>query len=162
MNPASQSVLQLRDIHLPPGPGWWPPAPGWWVVAVLVLVLLVWMTRIALRRYRQRRQRQHILAMLDTLTLPSDEAVLPEMITKISTLLRRLALMRYPRQQVAALTGAEWLRFLDHTGGEGCFSQGPGQILASGPYQPALPADTDMAALNALVREWVKKNTERS
>ncbi len=162
MNPASQSALQLRDIHLPPDPGWWPPAPGWWMVTVLTLVLLIWITRIALHRYRLRRQRQHILTLLDTLTRPSDEAVLPSAITDISILLRRLALMRYPRQQVAALTGAEWLGFLDRTGGEGRFSEGPGQILASGPYQPTLPADTDMTALNALVSEWVKKNTDRS
>ena len=29
----------LRDIHLPPEPGFWPPAPGWWILA-LILVLV--------------------------------------------------------------------------------------------------------------------------
>lgn len=159
MNPASQTALQLRDIHLPAEPGWWPPAPGWWVVATLSLALLVWLGRIALRHYRLHRQRQRILAMLDALTQPGGE-VSPAAIAEISMLLRRLALARFPRQQVAALTGAEWLRFLDRTGGGGRFSHGPGQVLASGPYRPTLPADVDVAALSTLVREWIKKNTD--
>lgn len=160
MNPANPTALQLRDIHLPAEPGWWPPAPGWWIVATLALMLLVWLARIVLRHYRLHRQRQRILATLDTLTQPGGKLT-PATITEISTLLRRLALMRFPRQQVAALTGAEWLRFLDETGGNGQFSNGPGQLLASGPYQPTLPAEVDFAALDTLVRNWVKKNLRR-
>ncbi len=159
MNPASQPALQLRDIHLPAEPGWWPPAPGWWVVAVLVLILLAWTARIALRHYRLHRQRQRLLTMLDALARP-DGTLTPQALTEISTLLRRLALMRYPRQRVAALTGAEWLCFLDESGGTDRFSHGPGQVLATGPYQPTLPTDVDFAALSTLVRDWVKKNTE--
>lgn len=161
MNPANQAALQLRDIHLPADPGWWPPAPGWWVLAVLLLALLAWTARSALRHYRLHRQRQRLLTMLDTLTRrPSDDAT-PQAIAEISTLLRRLALMRYPHQRVAALTGAEWLRFLDESGGNDRFSHGPGQILATGPYQPTLPADVDFTALSTLVRDWIKKNTDR-
>ncbi len=160
MNPDTPSALQLRDIHLPAEPGWWPPAPGWWLLAVLLLVLLVWTARFVLRRYRLYRQRQQLLAMLDALTQqPGD--VTPKAISELSILLRRLALMRFPRQQVAALTGHEWLRFLDNSGGDGQFSDGPGQVLATGPYQPALSADVDMAALSALMREWIKKNMSR-
>ncbi len=161
MNPAKQAALQLRDIHLPAEPGWWPPAPGWWILAVLVLALLAWTTHIALRHYRLHRQRQRLLAVLDTLARPGDNAS-PQTIAEISTLLRRLALMRYPRRQVAALTGVGWLRFLDESGDTDRFSHGPGQVLATGPYQPTLPADMDFTALNALVRDWIKKNTGRS
>ncbi|RLB67278.1 MAG: DUF4381 domain-containing protein, partial [Deltaproteobacteria bacterium] len=40
MNPTQQSPLAaLKDIHLPPAPGWWPPAPGWWFVTFVVLTL---------------------------------------------------------------------------------------------------------------------------
>ena len=160
MNPSSPSALQLLDIHLPAEPGWWPPAPGWWILAVLLLILLVWTTRFALRRYRLYRQRQRLLATLDALTRqPGD--VTPETITKLSILLRRLALMRFPRQQVAALSGSEWLDFLDRSGGDGGFSHGPGQVLATGPYQPTLPADVDMPALSALLHAWIKKNMSR-
>ncbi len=160
MNPASQAALQLRDIHLPPEPGFWPPAPGWWILVILLIVLLVWAARTALRHYRLRRQRQRILAMLDELEQDTN-TVTPQRIARISSLLRRLALMHYPRQQVAALTGTDWLCFLDESGGNGRFSHGPGQVLASGPYQSTLPSDLDIGALSVLLRDWIKKNTER-
>ena len=159
MTPAAQPALQLRDIHLPAEPGLWPPAPGWWILVALLLVLLAWAAWVATHRYRLHRQRQRILAMLGELEQDSDTT--PEKIARISILLRRLALMRYPRQRVAALTGRDWLGFLDASGGQGRFSQGPGQVLASGPYQPALPADLDTRVLVSLVRDWVKKNTGR-
>lgn len=158
MNPASQTALQLRDIHLPAEPGFWPPAPGWWVLATLLLVLLFWTGRILLRRYRLQRQRQRILAMLDELE-PGNE-ITTEKLAQISSLLRRLALMRYPHQQVASLIGTAWLHFLDESGGGGRFSHGPGQVLASGPYQSALNTDLDAQALSTLLRDWIKKNTE--
>ncbi len=160
MNPASQTALQLRDIHLPPGPGFWPPAPGWWILAALLLVLLIWALRLGLRRYHLYRQRQRILALLDELENRPDGLLTPEGIARISTLLRRLALMRYPRRRVASLTGNDWLHFLDETGGEGRFCHGPGQVLASGPYQPSLPAAPDSHSLGSLLRDWVKKNTD--
>ncbi len=160
MNPASHITLQLRDIHLPAEPGFWPPAPGWWILAVLLLALLLWLARITLHRYRLRRQRQRILAMLDDLEQDSN-TVTPQRIAHISSLLRRLALMRHPRRRVAALTGTDWLHFLDESGGDGRFSHGPGEVLASGPYQPTLPSDLDIGALGVLLRDWIKKNTQR-
>ncbi len=160
MNPATQSALQLRDIHLPAEPGLWPPAPGWWILAALLLVLLSWAAWFALRRYRLHRQRQRILAVLSELEQKTANNATPEKIAQISILLRRLALMRYPRRQVAALTGNDWLSFLDESGGYGRFIHGPGQVLASGPYQSALPTDLDTVALGSLVRSWVKINME--
>lgn len=161
MNPAAQPALQLRDIHLPAEPGLWPPAPGWLILAALLLVLLVWAAQVALRRYRLHCQRQRILNMLGELEQETGDDTTPDRIAQISILLRRLALMRYPRRQVAALTGANWLCFLDESGGQGRFSQGPGHVLATAPYQSTLPADLDTRALGTLVRDWVKKNTER-
>lgn len=56
----------LRDIHLPPAPGWWPPAPGWWVLAAL-LVLALWVLARRWRRARVRsRRRDALLAMLES------------------------------------------------------------------------------------------------
>jgi len=159
MTPSAQPALQLRDIHLPAEPGLWPPAPGWWMLTALLLILLVWAARVAIRRYRLRRQRQKILAMLDELEQDTDRNATPEKIAQLSILLRRLALTRYPRRRVAALTGRDWLTFLDDSGGKGRFSQGPGQVLSTAPYQARLPAGLDIPALGSLVRDWVTQNT---
>jgi hypothetical protein len=158
MNPTPQQALQLRDIHLPGAPAFWPPAPGWWLLAAMLLALLVWLTLIALRRYRIRRQRRRVLSALASLEHQLASEGTPDALAHMSVLLRRLALMRFPRQHVAALTGNAWLRFLDESGGDGQFTQGPGRLLATAPYQRALPSDLDAARLVALLREWVARN----
>lgn len=158
MNPALQAAPQLRDIHLPGAPAFWPPAPGWWLLAAAMLALLVWAGIVAARRYRLYRRRKRVLAVLTGLEQAFASAPSPEHLARISVLMRRLALARFPRKQVATLTGDAWLRFLDDSGGNGRFAAGPGRALASAPYQRSLPADLDSAGLAALVREWVGKN----
>ncbi len=160
MNPtAAPQALALRDIHLPGAPSLWPPAPGWWILAALLLALIAWGVRVWLRRRRIRQQRQQVFDALATLQneLAGDRS--PAQLAAIGELLRRLALTRYPRIEVASLSGGAWLRFLDDTGGQGRFSEGPGRVLADGPYRRHLPPDFDTDTLAALVRDWVEKNT---
>ena len=158
MNPTQPPAptLQLKDIHIPGLPEFWPPAPGWWLVAIVTLALLIW-AGFALRRYLQlRRQREQVLALLTQLEQAFEPEQAAHHLGQISILLRRVALTRFPRQQVAALTGANWLKFLDETGGNGQFSNGPGEILASGPYQSHI--EVEINQLLPLVRNWVRKN----
>lgn len=159
MNADPQQALQLRDIHLPPAPPFWPPAPGWWIVAAVLLALLAWGAHAAWRQLRLRRQRRRLMDVLARLESGLVSERSPEGLANISVLLRRLALMRFPRASVATLTGTAWLRFLDESGGKGRFADGPGRVLGSGPYQRALPADLDIVGLVALVREWVERNS---
>ena len=160
MNPtAAAPALALRDIHLPGAPSLWPPAPGWWVLAALLLALLAWGIPALLRRRHIRQQRERLFAALTQMQVGLARERSPEQLSRIGELLRRLALMRYPRSEVAALSGGAWLRFLDDSGGEGRFSDGPGRVLADGPYRRQLPPDLDTDGLAALVRSWVEKNT---
>ncbi|MEO8740228.1 MAG: DUF4381 domain-containing protein [Casimicrobiaceae bacterium] len=159
MNPVAQSALQLRDIHAPGAAPFWPPAPGWWLVAIALAALLAWGVVIAWRRHRVRRQRTRILTVLTDLERDLDRGPTSEMLARVSILLRRLALMRFPRQRVAALTGNAWLDFLDESVEGERFRRGPGRVLAQGPYQRTLPTNLDASGLVALVREWVRKNT---
>ena len=160
MNVPVQTGLQLRDIHLPAPPDFWPPAPGWWLLAGLTLILTAAAGFALWRRLRLYRQRQRILAMLDRLEAGSAGEATPELLAQLSDLIRRLALARFPRHQIASLTGDDWLRFLDDSGGEGRFSSGPGQVLAQGPYMRRLPDAVDSQALTRLVRQWIRRNTE--
>ncbi len=149
-------ALDLKDIHTPGLPEFWPPAPGWWLVAILTITLLI-LGSFALRRYlQQRRQQRQVLALLTQLEETFDPAQAAHHLGELSILLRRVAITRYPRQQVAALTGDEWLKFLDQTGGNGQFSNGPGQILATGPYQTNITIDIEK--LLPLLRSWIKQN----
>jgi len=150
-------LAQLRDIHLPPWPTVWPPAPGWWVLAVLAVCLGALLIRVAVRYYRRRQRQRRIIAALYQARDNYAAYDTPRFAAEVSMLLRRVALHRFPRQQVASLIGTDWLEFLDQTGGEGRFRQGPGQALAEGVYAPQVDLEPD--ALTALAQDWVRKNT---
>ncbi|MCF7979692.1 MAG: DUF4381 domain-containing protein [Chromatiaceae bacterium] len=154
------SSLNLRDIHLPAEPGFWPPAPGWWLLFTLLLGVALWLGRLGWGQYRRLRRRQRILAEFDRLQRAGLQG--PALIAALSALLKRVALSRYPRTEVAALTGADWLAFLDRSGGNGRFATGPGRALADGAYAPAAPGDDqglDRQALLTVVRDWLRRNS---
>ena len=91
----------------------------------------------AVARYRRNAYRREALRQLD--------AVDPG---GISTVLKRTALAAWPREQVAALTGAAWLAFLDRTGRTTAFTDGAGrhiETLAFGGAIDGPPADAARA-----------------
>ena len=157
MNPTAAAALDLRHIHAAPPPAFWPPAPGWWVLALVLLAALMALAVWGYGRYRVYRQKRQIMHEIDHITSSYINKNTAIFVAEISTLLRRVALRRYDRAQVAPLTGAAWLRFLDDTGGEGAFEKGVGRILEAGPYQ-SCSSDVPAEELLALARQWVSKN----
>lgn len=156
MDGLQDPLAELRDIHLPPEPGWWPPALGWWLLSLLVLVVLTAVMRYVRKRRAQSFPRRWALRKLAQLRSREDEVGSSEIITELSTLVRRAALSRYPRDEVAGLVGADWLRFLDHSGDTDQFTNGPGRCLASAPYRTH--DNVDVASLFGLVETWISRN----
>ena len=154
MNPTA--TLDLRDIHAAAPPAFWPPAPGWWVLAALLIAILVLTTVWCFRRYRLYRLKIQIMGEIEKLSDCSTKNT-EEFTARLSMLLRRIALRQYPRERVASLTGSDWLRFLDETGGDGDFEHGIGRILEVGPYRPQT-SEQPREALLALARRWAKHN----
>ena len=109
MNPV-EDHLPLRDIHLPEPVPWWPPAPGWWLLLLLlaaVVALAVFLRHRYSRKAVQRAARQALRQIGDAYRQSGDSKVL---VQQLSMWLRRVTLSRYPRQEVAGLTGCAWLR----------------------------------------------------
>lgn len=153
----AEEALQIKDIHLPLSPEMWPPAPGWWLLAVIVLFFLFWIISRLRRLWRRKQLQKEILASLNELQREYSDEQIPHFLAEVSILLRRVALMKFPRRQVAALTGKDWLSFLDQHGGDGQYSNGVGSVLAAGPYSRRSEVDKD--ALLLLTRKWIKRNT---
>ncbi len=145
--------LPLRDIHLPPVPGWWPPAPGWWLLAglsaiLILLLLLLWQRG---RRLRYRRQALRQLVCL----AQTGEITSHVLLAELSTLLKRAALCAFPEEHCAGLSGEAWLRFLDRSLPNKLFTTGVGRCLANGPYQQTV--EIDQEALLSLCRRWLRR-----
>lgn len=115
MNPAPDPLLGLRDIHLPEAISFWPLAPGWW----LLLAALVALAALSVWQIRRRRAsvRRAALVELDALQAgyqrEGDAIALAQ---RLSSLLRRVALVRFDRKAVAPLHGQAWGRFLESAG----------------------------------------------
>lgn len=141
------TLLELLDLLEPPPD----PAPvsmvpqtvGWIWLGLGLLVLLV----LAVRRFmRHRRETAYRRAALKALDAAGNDPA------QIAQVLRRAALAAFPRRQVAALTGADWLAFLDRTMGGNGFADGPGRSLVEAPYRDT-PPDPD---LPPLARRWIR------
>jgi hypothetical protein len=144
MNDDPANLDRLHDVVTPPPVPWWPPTAGWAIVLVaLGLALLVLLLKIFMR-WQANRYRREALALLD------DPATKVE---EWSALLKRAALAVWPREEVAHLTGKEWLAFLDRTAGMSAFSMGAGKTIESIAFDPKSAGGA--SELKAVVHEWI-------
>ncbi len=137
--------IPLRDIHLPPPPGYWPPAPGWWLLLALGLAIaaLAWWHH---RRGRGRRLHLRRVAAEELARLRAEHAAHRDgarLARDLSILMRRVALTLLPRTEAAGLHGDAWLALLDRLAARPAFCSGPGRVLAVAPYRPAIEVDAE-------------------
>jgi len=156
---AADQALQLKDIHLPDSPGFWPLAPGWWILLALCLFFIIWLLLKLKQKAKQRKHRQRIFSQYKALEEKLLDKPDNENIAAINTFLRQLAVNKYPRSDIASLTGTKWLAFLDQSGNTTKFSKGVGQILIEAPYQVKRPQDFKVADFTQLIRKWIKKTS---
>ncbi|MEA3240514.1 MAG: DUF4381 domain-containing protein [Pseudomonadota bacterium] len=166
MNPNNQNPLAaLKDIHLPPVPGWFPPASGWWILGFSLLVLFSY----TFYKWRQRRlsRRPVTLALreLSRLELKSnDPEIQRQTLQEISSLLRRFCLVFFSRRQVAGLCGQPWLDFLKERAGEKGLKITDAELypLLEEAYAPVAAADLEV--LGKIIEKWLaaqKRKTRR-
>jgi hypothetical protein len=132
-------LSNLRDIVVPPAVSFWPPAPGWWAVGVACLVAAGLAIAVALRHWQRNAYRREALRALETAEG-----------NDISAILKRTALVAFPREQVASLSGPAWLAFLDRTGGTAFSNTGLLALTYGG--------TADRAAVVAQARRWIERH----
>lgn len=146
--------LPLRDIHLPEPVSWWPPAPGWIALTVLI-PLLVFIVHHVYKRLRQKTAFKTAGKMLAAIRNDKSQDCL-QTVAALSTLLRRVAVSTAPRQDVASLSGAAWLAYLDASLPDSPFSQGVGRCLGDVQYRRSVPEEFDREELLRLCERWIK------
>jgi hypothetical protein len=144
---------RMHGLAMPEPVPWLPQTPGWWIVLgwlVAVLLLVAWQVA---RRRRRNRYRRDALAELRAIETDSrtDPAVAAQ---RIAGVLKRTALVAYPREQVAALYGSDWARFLRESSDDDPQVAGDADLLATAAYRP----DTDPKALAGPARRWIRRH----
>ncbi|KTD18034.1 DUF4381 domain-containing protein [Legionella jordanis] len=151
----AQLLKKLHDIHLPEQVGWWPLAPGWYVLIILFLILLGYGLYGWQKRRRNSRPKREALSLLENYRLhylQNKNSQLTSM--KISELLRRVALVYYPREEVAGLRGQSWIDFLNSSSKHLDFNP-VSHLLLELPYQPN--KDIELEPLFQLARAWIRQ-----
>ena len=153
MNPAGP-LAALRDIHVPDAPGFWPPPPGWIAAACLLTAVGIMAAIVAVRRWHAGRFRRDALAILRSLRARHGAgAPDTEIAMELSMLMRRVALARCPREEIAGLTGDRWLARLESTlPGIGVSARA---ALLDAPY--ARRCDFDVARALAACEHWIRR-----
>ena len=154
MNNAADPLADLKDIYIPPDPGFWPPAPGWWVLVVIGILLLFWVVKWINNRIKHNQPKKYFikqLAAIETACAPDKK--IPAL-HQMSKLLRRFAIHKFGREKIASLHGDEWLKFLDATSDDHQFSAGVGAVFAKNQYDRETPVDLE--ALRRHLLDWCK------
>lgn len=157
-NPAS--LQNLNDIVMPANIGWWPLATGWYFLLGLLLLVFAWSVYRLLQHWlknRYRREALHELQLLENSIQNSTQR--DAGLRQIPVLLKRTALSAYPREQVASLTGKDWISFLNSCIKNTAFSEPVASTLEQAAYSTGELGWIDSASSAALLsasRHWLK------
>ena len=141
----------LNDIVRPEPVPWTPQTIGWVIVGAWLLSVLALFGWNRYRHWKKNRYRREALAMLGTIAAQTDEdpAIAAQ---QVATLLKRTALVAYPRAEVAGLYGVKWATFLCESAGHDPVVETAARELATAAYR----ADADGGALIAPARRWIE------
>ncbi len=147
-----QLKTALADIQQPPLPDEFYLAPGVIVLAVLLLLLLAWLTRLLYRRYQRDNARR---LALDALALIVSTE--PGAANAVLLLLKQYLQTKAPGHPALALSSAGFVAFLQHSG----------QLTATVPdldlllYSPAQDPAT-VQSWQQFARQWLKQHREHA
>jgi hypothetical protein len=153
------AIRGIVEILPPEQVSWLPTTIGWRLVALLLAVLA---TRWSWRRWqRWLRNRYRTVAVAELEAILAAPASSQQKLASISRLLKATALQAYPRTEVASLSGAEWIKWLNACGNGSVFPRESTRLLAEAVYlRSTTIADSGLKDLAAASRRWIKQHVE--
>ncbi len=154
MNP-QDPLANLHPLRTPELIGWWPLAPGWWILLLAGILLVTTLTYLLHKRYRKNAYRRRALLQLQSLhtdyLAKSDTGYY---LSQINALLKSVALLAYPRTEIAAEHGAAWRAFLNR-------SLPPAEqfqpAFDDAAYQKNCP-EIDVAQVHRAAQHWIRRH----
>ncbi len=154
MNP----LADLHDIHLPSAVSAWPPGPAYYAcLAILIILLLLYLKKLQLKK--QTAPKREALTRLNTIKmdyLAHHNA--KESAAAVNALLKQLALLYYPRIDVASLHGEAWITFLETHSKQIDFKSVENSLLNT-PFNPH--AKEDLTPLLDAANAWIQQRSQR-
>lgn len=152
----------IDEVILPDTIAWLPTAPGWQVLGAITLVFILLQVFRSARRWWRNRYRRDALHQL-SLVQQQASSELYDIVAMLPYYLKVTALQAYPRQEVASLSGDNWLMFLDAHYSGPPFATGIGEKLVSVAYLPreqwAL-SEQQSDTLIRMSRKWIAEHRD--
>jgi hypothetical protein len=110
-------------------------APGWYVTGALLIILVLVAAIFWYRHYKRNRYRAAALVQLakkEALLIPQQQY--DALVYESDLLLKRIAMKKYGRDNVAGLTSLEWVNYINQTWKEKSFNNAEAQLLKHNVY----------------------------
>lgn len=154
---SEELLAQLADIHLPAEVSFWPPALGWWILALLLLIAGSFATRKLYEKAEQRKACQYALTELESCLKRLNESTgqkkLLRYVNDVNTVLRRVALVKFPESNPGSLVGETWIAFIRRTGNSSRLDEQLSAALSHGRFRKQVEVDSQ--ALNQMAHSWI-------
>ncbi|MEM1044620.1 MAG: DUF4381 domain-containing protein [Pseudomonadota bacterium] len=145
---------RLEPVHVPDPVSYSPSGPGWSVVAAIVVVAALGAAFWAWQRWRHNEYRREAARALDGVSVgPAPPA---ERLAATASILRRTALTAFPRGEIASLTDAAWIAFLNRTAAVRFDDRAEPLLRACLYGREAQPDPADVEAFIGSARTWIR------
>lgn len=142
----------FNEVVSPDAIAWWPQTVGWAWVGLGLITLAGYYGWKHLQHWYRNRYRGEAIDKLRKLPEHGNTAV------EVNRLLKLTALAAFSREQVASLSGEQWVRFLNAQCPEPVFTGPLGELLALAAYTgEPVAADAGQALLRASLA-WVAQH----
>jgi len=128
--------------------------PAWYALGFILIVLAAYTLFLQFKKFKNNRYRRDALKLIDGLNA-SNQSDINTSLNTIKTILKKLAIHRYGRTEVAALYGMDWLEYLESKAEDTPFSKYT--VLID--YGASLTKEPDTKVIAELVvisKKWIK------
>ncbi len=128
--------------------------PGWYLLCLFLFLVATFLFFRWLKRYRKNGYRRDALKTIARIEQNSPSQNVANQLNDIWVLLKLVAMEAFGRQQVAQLSGNDWLEFLESTGKNTPFTDYKQHIVNS--LYNTIPVDLkEMSGLIELSKQWI-------
>ncbi|MFT5950971.1 MAG: hypothetical protein ACI9BN_001227 [Francisella sp.] len=147
---------QLKDIYLPSQiSSWWPLAYGWWVV-IVVFILMILLSLLILRK--RKKHNRYIDTIVNDFKENLGEFYVSkpkEVAQSISVYLKRIALHKFPKDEIKLLHGKAWIEYLNSKTKKAIFHDEVAKYLQN-TYKPQEFSDVELEKVVSASEKWIR------
>jgi len=147
---------QLKDIYLPERVSqWWPLAYGWWIVlAAIVLATFVFLVILHFRK-KKKQYVESVISDFRNEVSNTYQQKPKEVLQQISVYLKRVAIQKFPNEDIKTLHSDAWLEFLDSKLKQSNFVNTKANMLGNS-YKPVELSKQELDEIMCVAEKWIR------